>query len=198
MGIIVGYPSTTPSRIVGTSKCPAENAPNPKNPPKNTSFGIDFGTKICKWHSRRITININTIDFSDYYYFPHVTKQDYNRAFNTARLDVLKTPELLPATASKKYYVKENSLRKLVLRSKQKQRNSNGFYNTHSRNNKILSDTQEEAIRQYCYKQWEASLGATYQIVFAAITHLRAIRSLPHFIAWLISLGTISSLRASF
>ena len=95
---------------------------------------------------------MNTIDFSDYYYFPHITKQDYNCAFNTARLDVLKTPELLPATASKKYYVKENSLRKLVLRLKQKQRNSNSFYNTQGKNNKILSDAQEEAIRQYYYK----------------------------------------------
>jgi len=130
-----------------TSKCPAENAPNPKNPPKNTSFGIDFRTKICKWHSRRTTSNINTIDFSDYYYFPHITKQDYNRAFNIARLEVLKTPELLLAATSKKYHVKEDSLRKLVLRLKQKQRNSNGFYNTYSRNNKILSNAQEEAIR---------------------------------------------------
>ena len=83
---------------------------------------------------------MNTIDFSDYYYFPHVTKQDYNRAFNIARLEVLKTPELLLAAASKKYHVKEDSLRKSVLRLKQKQRNSNSFYNTHGGNNKILSD----------------------------------------------------------
>jgi hypothetical protein len=126
---------------------------------------------------------MNTIDFSDYYYFPHVTKQDYNRAFNTARLEVLETPELLPAAASKKYHVKEDSLRKSVLRSKQKQRNSNGFYNTHGGNNKILSDAQEEAIRQYCYEQWEAGLSATHQMVFAAITHLKAVRSLLHFTA---------------
>jgi hypothetical protein len=83
---------------------------------------------------------MNAIDFSDYYYFPYITKQDYNRAFNIARLEVLKTPELLLATTSKKYHVKEDSLRKLVLRLKQKQRNSNSFYNTHNRNNKILSD----------------------------------------------------------
>jgi len=95
---------------------------------------------------------MNTIDFSDYYYFPHITKQDYNCAFNTAPLEVLGTPELLFAIAFKKYHVKEDSLRKLVLRLKQKQRNSNSFYNTQGKNNKILSDAQEEAIRQYYYK----------------------------------------------
>jgi uncharacterized tellurite resistance protein B-like protein len=83
---------------------------------------------------------INTIDFSNYYYFLHVIKQDYNRAFNIARLEVLQTPELLPAIASKKYHVKENSLQQLVYRLKQKQRNANSLYNTHSKNNKILSN----------------------------------------------------------
>jgi hypothetical protein len=58
---------------------------------------------------------MNIIDFSDYYYFPYITKQDYNRAFNIARLKVLKTPELLLAIAFKKYHIKEDSLRKLVL-----------------------------------------------------------------------------------
>ena len=52
---------------------------------------------------------MNTIDFSDYYYFPHITKQDYNCAFNTAPLEVLGTPELLFAIAFKKYHVKEDS-----------------------------------------------------------------------------------------
>ena len=138
--VIVGYPSTSHLLVVGTSKCPAENAPNIRNPLKNTSFAIDFGTKICKWHSRRTTSKINTINFSDYYYFFHITKQDYNRAFNIARLKVLKTPELLFAIASKKYYIKEDSLRKLILRLKQKQRNSNSFYNMYNKNNKILSN----------------------------------------------------------
>jgi hypothetical protein len=126
---------------------------------------------------------MDTANPSNCYYFPHVTKQDYDRAFNTARLEVLKDPELLPATASRIYHVKEGSLRKSVLRSKQKERNANGLYNTHGGNNKILSDAQEEAIRQYCYEQWEAGLGATHQMVFAAISHLRAVRSLPHFTA---------------
>ena len=83
---------------------------------------------------------INTIDFSDYYYFPYITKQDYDRAFNIARLKVLQTLELLPIIASKKYHIKENSLRQLVYRSKQKQRNTNSLYNTYNKNNKILSN----------------------------------------------------------
>jgi hypothetical protein len=89
-------------------------------------------------HALQNTINI--IDFFDYYYFPYVTKQDYDRAFNIARLKVLQTLELLPIIASKKYYIKENSLRQLVYRLKQKQRNTNSLYNTHNRNNKILSN----------------------------------------------------------
>jgi hypothetical protein len=31
--------------------------------------------------------------FFDYYYFFYITKQGYDRAFNTARLKVLKTPK---------------------------------------------------------------------------------------------------------
>jgi hypothetical protein len=38
---------------------------------------------------------MDTTNPSNYYHFPHVTKQDYDRAFNTARLEVLKDPELL-------------------------------------------------------------------------------------------------------
>ena len=62
-----------------------------------------------------------------------------------------------------------------MLRSKQKVRNSAGLYNTWGGNNKVLNDAQEEAIRQYCYEQWEAGLGATHQMVFAAISHLKKV-----------------------
>jgi hypothetical protein len=40
--------------------------------------------------------------------------------------------------------------------------------------NRIL-DTAQEAIRQYCYEQWEQGLGATHQMVLAAVTYLRFI-----------------------
>jgi len=36
-----------------------------------------------------------------------------------------------------------------------------------------LNEAQEEAIRQYCFEQWEMGLGATHQMVFAAIVHLK-------------------------
>jgi len=51
----------------------------------------------------------------NYYYFSHVTKQDYNYAFNIARLKVFKDLKLLLAIAFKIYHIKEDSLRKLVL-----------------------------------------------------------------------------------
>jgi hypothetical protein len=51
------------------------------------------------------------------------------------------------------------------------------MYNQHGGNNKILDAAQEEAIRQYCYKQWEMGLGATHQMVFAAICYLRQVLS---------------------
>jgi hypothetical protein len=86
----------------------------------------------------------------------------------------LSTPKrLLYTTAARIYHVKEDSIRKVVLRSRKKQRNSEGRYNSHGGNNKILNEAQEEAIRQYCYEQWEMGLGASHAMVFAAICHLR-------------------------
>jgi hypothetical protein len=82
-----------------------------------------------------------------YYYFPHVTKEDYDRAFNTARLWALEHLEEASTAAARIYHVKELALRKSVCRSKQKQRNNQGEYNTWGGNNKILSKAQEEAIR---------------------------------------------------
>ena len=150
------------------SKCPVENAKNIQITPENASFGI-----VTR------TFNIESSNMSNYYYFPHVTKQDYDRAFENARKEALGQPDLSPTSAARIYHVKEDSLRKLVLRTRNKKRNATGVYNTHGGNNKILSEAQEEAIRQYCYEQWEAGLGATHQMVFAAISHLRAVRSIP-------------------
>jgi hypothetical protein len=112
---------------------------------------------------------------STYFYGPHATKSDYDQAFNDARLWALESDEHKPTAAARIYHVKEHALRKAVLRSKQKVRNSAGLYNTWGGNNKVLNDAQEEAIRQYCYEQWEAGLGATHQMVFAAISHLKKV-----------------------
>jgi hypothetical protein len=111
------------------------------------------------------------------YYGPHVTKADYDRAFNEARLWALENAEHRPTTAARIYHVKELALCKSVLRSRQKVRNAAGLYNTWGGNNKILNNAQEEAIRQYCYEQWEVGLGATHQMVFAAISHLKQVRA---------------------
>jgi hypothetical protein len=113
------------------------------------------------------------MDSPSTYYGPHLTKDDYNCALNNARIWALEHPEETPTTAARIYHVKEDSIRKVVLRSRKKQRNSEGRYNSHGGNNKILNEAQEEAIRQYCYEQWEMGLGASHAMVFAAICHLR-------------------------
>jgi hypothetical protein len=84
---------------------------------------------------------------SNYYYFPHITKQDYDRAFENARQWALKNREESPRTAAKTYHVKEEALRKSVGRTLKKERNSEGGYNTHGGDNKILNEAQEETIR---------------------------------------------------
>ncbi len=89
---------------------------------------------------------------SNYYYFPHVTKQDYDHAFNTVYNEALEHLDLSSTSATRIYHIKEDSLRKAVLQSIRKERNANRLYNTHGGNNKILSKVQEEAIRQYYYK----------------------------------------------
>jgi hypothetical protein len=65
---------------------------------------------------------------------------------------------------------------KLNMLFRQKQRNSEGVYNKHGGNNKILNDAQEEAIRQYCYEQWEMGLGTSHKMVFSAISYLKKVR----------------------
>jgi hypothetical protein len=113
--------------------------------------------------------------FWEYFYYPYTTEADYHRVFNEAREWCLENDDNSAITAARIYYVKEASLRKSVLRKRNKKRNSQGLYNTHGGNNKILNEVQEEAIRQYCYEQWEAGLGAIHQMIQAAIAHLKAI-----------------------
>ena len=111
----------------------------------------------------------------EYFYYPHATEADYHRIFNEARDQCLENDDNSAITATRIYHVKEASLRKSVLRERNKKQNSQGLYNTHGGNNRILNEAQEEAIRQYYYEQWEASLGATHQMVQAAITYLKAV-----------------------
>jgi hypothetical protein len=110
------------------------------------------------------------------YYGPHTTKQDYDCAFNQARLwalgEGLNEP---PHTAAAIFHVKKDAICKSVYRTLHRQRNSNGLFNNWGGNNKILSPAQEEAVRQYCYEQCEMGLGATHAMVFAAICHLKQV-----------------------
>jgi hypothetical protein len=110
------------------------------------------------------------------YFDKHVTKCDYDRAFEEARLWALgEGLEESGITAARIFHVKEETLRKSIYRTKTRQRNSQGMYNTFGGNNKVLNEAQEEAIRQYCYEQWELGLGATHKMVFAAICHLKEV-----------------------
>jgi hypothetical protein len=111
----------------------------------------------------------------EYYYYPHKTKPDYDQAFNNARLWALENDEESVLTAARVYHVKETALKVSVFRSKTRKRNSQGVFNQWGGNNKILNEAQEEAIRQYCYDQWELGLGATHRMVLGAITYLRAV-----------------------
>jgi hypothetical protein len=63
------------------------------------------------------------------YYGPHVTKANYDQAFNKARSWALKSEEHCPTSAAKIYHVKELALYKSVLQSRQKVRNAARLYN---------------------------------------------------------------------
>jgi hypothetical protein len=114
---------------------------------------------------------------SEFFYYPHASEADYKHAFNQARQWCLESPDNSAVTAAKIYHVKQEALKKSVTRENKKKRNTQGLYNTYRGNNKILNPAQEEAIRQYCYEQWEAGLGASHKMVQAAIAQLKAVRS---------------------
>jgi hypothetical protein len=62
----------------------------PKSHQKNATFGIIT-----------TTFNIESSNISNYYYFPQVTKQDYNRAFKNTRKEALGHPDLPPTLAAR-------------------------------------------------------------------------------------------------
>ncbi|KAG4439985.1 hypothetical protein IFR05_004559, partial [Cadophora sp. M221] len=108
------------------------------------------------------------------YFKIHATKSDYDKAFGEAQAWAIENPDELPSFAARIYFVKEDALRQSISRSKRKKdRNPQGLQNQHGGNNKILTKWQEEAIRQYCYQQWEAGMGATYDMDLGTITYLR-------------------------
>jgi hypothetical protein len=76
----------------------------------------------------------------EYFYYPYTTEADYHRIFNEAREWCLENDDNSAITAARIYYVKEASLRKSVLRKRNKKRNSQGLHNMHGGNNKILNE----------------------------------------------------------
>jgi hypothetical protein len=75
-----------------------------------------------------------------YFYYLHTIEANYYRIFNKARDWCLENNNNLVITAARIYYVKEASLRKSVLRERNKKRNSQGLYNMYSGNNRILNE----------------------------------------------------------
>jgi hypothetical protein len=115
-------------------------------------------------------------DPASYYQFPYfLHKKDYDTAFNNAREWAIENPTESALTAARIYHVKEDALRKSVLRLRGRQLNSQGGYNSHGGDNKIMTPAMDEAIRQYCYEQWEAGFGASHSMVFASIGTLREV-----------------------
>lgn len=114
-----------------------------------------------------------------YYRFPHLTKSDYDQAFRNARAWAEEHPEESTEVTARIFHVIEDSLSRAIRRSEGNQRNEKGLFNTHGGNNKILDKGMEGAIRQYYYEQWEMGLGASYNMVYASICHLRQVRGIP-------------------
>jgi hypothetical protein len=157
------------------TKCLVEKISDAYKHTQKRAFGLRLQDNTFQFVSANMSNSLQSKSTSSYFYFPHVTKKDYDQAFNCARTWALEHPDEASTTAARIYHVKELALRKSVCRHKQKQRNNQGVYNTWGGNHKILNKAQEEAIRQYCYEQWEDGFGATHQMVFAAISQLRQV-----------------------
>jgi hypothetical protein len=94
------------------------------------------------------------------------SKTKYKARLANAIEWIQENPTEMDVTTARIYKVKPQSIRMALKRIKRKDQKAHGG------NNKILLDTQSEAVRAYCREQYEAGLGATKQMVFAAIGHL--------------------------
>jgi hypothetical protein len=94
------------------------------------------------------------------------SKTEYKARLANAIKWIQENPTEMDVTAARIYKVKPQSIRMALKRIERKDRKAHGG------NNKILSDTQSEAVQVYCREQCEAGLGATKQMVFAAISNL--------------------------
>jgi hypothetical protein len=86
-------------------------------------------------------------------------------------------PKEKATTAARIYNVKSNSVRVAAARQLEKKGRVGIIQN--GGQNKILSDTQDQAIIRYIRDQVEMGLGATKRMIFAAISHLKEAESPP-------------------
>jgi hypothetical protein len=63
--------------------------------------------------------------------------------------------------------------------------------------NKVLNDAQDQAVIQYCLSQWEIGLGATHDMVYAVICHLKQVCYYILYVSLLIIADSISESKAS-
>jgi len=99
-------------------------------------------------------------------------KPSYKERLSNAIKWLQEEPTEKATTAGRIFDVKPNSIRATLRRSSFIRRPRGG-------QNKVLSDAQTEAIKLYCFEQWQVGLGATKQMVFAAITFLKASEEPP-------------------
>jgi hypothetical protein len=84
-------------------------------------------------------------------------------------------PDEKASTTARIYREKESTVRKAL----QRQRDRKGALVQHGGHTKILSDTQLEAILKYIEDMYLADIGATKEMIFQAIIHLRASQNPP-------------------
>ncbi|KAI0994223.1 hypothetical protein K3495_g13959 [Podosphaera aphanis] len=107
-------------------------------------------------------------------FFCHQTKQVYKVAVTEALEWLQKEGKnATVASAARKFRVQQHTLQQAIRWQYYRTRNFRVFNNKNGDNNKILNEAQEEASRQYYLEQWELGLGASHQMAFGAISHLR-------------------------
>jgi hypothetical protein len=105
-----------------------------------------------------------------------------------------------PTTAGRIFQVKPESIRTILFCTKRK--NIGARKATRGEHNKILSASQEDAIQLYCKEQFEGGLGATWAIVYSAISFLKSQEESPQpppswcwFNSWIKSNSTLHPIK---
>jgi hypothetical protein len=99
-----------------------------------------------------------------------INMSDISTKLAQAKAFVCENPTESLATGARIYHVNENTTRSSRWRDSQRK----GAPTHRGGQNKILSEAQIEAISKYVQDMYLSGLGATKQMVYAAISHLRA------------------------